>query len=154
MTSKTGPGTARARTSAIAAPAPRSDAGRQQMAVAAESAGVMARGFEAMRQINDRAVQGTLARYAAAAQKLGTRRPPMELLAVPAELMRSEFEGATSYWQALSGAALEMQAELIGCSSHLVDSDAVLQAAAAMESLPVFGGSGFFAPKQESRGRG
>ncbi len=114
------------------------DSGRQQLAVASESADAMVRGFEAIRKINDGAMQSALARYTAAARKLATPRQPMELVAIPADLMRSEIEGVTSYWQALSAAAMEMQAELLGCSSHLVDSDALLQTASAVDALPGF----------------
>lgn len=103
-----------------------------------ESADVMLRGFEAIGKINERAIQSALARYAAAAAKLNVQRQPMDLLALPADLMRSEIEGATRYWQELGGATMEMQAELLGCSSHLVDSDALLQATHALDALPVF----------------
>ncbi len=103
-----------------------------------ESAGVMLRGFEAIRKINERALQSALARYAAAAGKMTGQRQPMDLMALPADLMRSEIEGATRYWQELGGAAMEMQAELLGCSSHLVDSDALLQATHALDAIPVF----------------
>lgn len=112
---------------------------RQQIAVASEGADAMRRGFEAMRQINERAVQSALARFTEAAEKLNkTPSQPLELLAVPGELMRLQLMQATNYWQELSSAALEMQAELLGCSSHLVDSDAVLQTASAMDALPAF----------------
>ena len=114
------------------------DTERQQMTVAAESAVAMHRGFEAMRQINDRAVQATLSRFTAAAEQLKTPREPLALVSVSTELMRLQIEGATSYWRDLSSAALEMQAQLLGCSSHLVENDAILQAAAAMEALPAF----------------
>ncbi|MDB5941293.1 MAG: hypothetical protein JWQ13_859 [Ramlibacter sp.] len=118
----------------LAAWSAESDGGRQQMAVATESAGAMLRGFEAMRKINDRALQGALARYTAAAG--AAPRQPLDLFTMPSDFVRGEIEGATSYLQELSAAALEMQAELLGCSSHLVDSDALLQAASAVNSLP------------------
>ena len=111
---------------------------RQQMAVTAESADAMRRGFEAMRQINDRALQAALSRLTEAAEKFTTPHEPMELLTVSTELMRLQLEGAASYWQELGGAALEMQAQLLGCSSHLVESDALLQAASVMDALPAF----------------
>jgi hypothetical protein len=119
------------------------DGGRKQLAVASESADAMVRGFEAMRKIHDGAVQSALARYTAAAQKLASPRQPMELVAIPGDLMRLEIEGVTSYWQALGAAAMEMQAELLGCSSHLVDSDALLQTASAVDALPTFPFYGF-----------
>lgn len=102
-----------------------------------ESADVVLRGLDAIRKINDRAVQAALARYAAAARKLKAPRQPMDLLAVPTDLMRSEIQGATLYWQELGGATMEMQAELLGCSSHLIDSDALLQATHALDEVPV-----------------
>lgn len=103
-----------------------------------ESAAVMRRGFQAICKINDRAIQGALARYAAAAAKLkAPPRQPMDLLALPTDLVRSEIEGVTAYWQELGGATMEMQAELLGCSSHLVDSDALLQATHALDAIPV-----------------
>lgn len=103
-----------------------------------ESADVMLRGFEAIRRINERAVQSALGRYAAAAEKMKGQRQPMDLLALPTDLMRSEIEGVTLYWQELGGVAMEMQAELLGYSSHLVDSDALLQATHALDALPLF----------------
>jgi hypothetical protein len=126
-----------ARPAAAGTPAP-SDTGRQQIAVATEGADAMRRGFEAMRQINDRAVQSALLRFATAAEKYKAPHQPLELLAIPTELVRSQFEEAASYWQELSGAALEMQAELLNCSTHLVDSDAMLQTASAMDAFPAF----------------
>lgn len=127
---------------AAARPAP-TENGRQQIAVATEGADAMVRGFEAMRKINDRAVQSALVRFTAAAEKYKTPCEPLELLAIPTELLRSQIEGATSYWQELSGAALEMQAELLNCSSHLVDSDAMLQTASVMDAFPAFPFYGF-----------
>ena len=126
-----------ARPQAVTTPA-LNETERQQMAVATESAVAMRRGFEAMRKINDRALQAALSRFTAAAEKLRAPSEPMELFSVSAELMRLQIEGTASYWQDLSAAALEMQAQLLGCSSHLVESDALLQAASAMEALPAF----------------
>lgn len=120
------------------------DAGRQQLAVATESADVLRRGFEAVRKINERTVQGAVARYSKAAESFKAPRQPMDLLAIQSEFMRSQFEGATTYWQELSAAAMEMQAELLDCSSHLVDSDAVLQAASAIDALPAIPGFNSF----------
>jgi hypothetical protein len=114
------------------------DTVRQQMAVASESVDAMRRGFDAMREINDRAVQAALARFTAAAGKYASPGEPMALLYVPGELVRSQMEDTAAYWQELGGAALEMQAELLGCSSHLVDSEAILETASAVKALPAF----------------
>jgi hypothetical protein len=132
-------------------------AGRQQLAVATESADILRRGFEAVRKINELAVQGAVARYSKAAENFKAPRQPLDLLTIQSEFMRSQFEGATTYWQELSAAAMEMQAELLDCSSHLVDSDAVLQAASAMDALPAIAGlnsfSGFNSLFGASQGR-
>lgn len=133
--SKTRPARRPAR--AAATPATQPAVARRQVAATTESADAMLRGFAAMRTIHDRAMQAALARYARAAQQLKTQRAPMELLALPAALLRSEVESAASYWQELGGAAMEMQAELLGCSSRLVDSDALLQTASAVDALPL-----------------
>lgn len=143
MTARKTPRKAKPAAAPLAAWSAPADSGRQQLAVASESADAMVRGFEAMRKIHDAAMQGALARYTAAAQKLATPRQPMELVAIPTDLLRSEIEGVASYWQALSGAAMEMQAELLGCSSHLVDSDALLQTVSAVDALPGFPFYGF-----------
>lgn len=133
MTSRKTPAAARP----TAVPKPQlTDTERQQMTVAAEGAVAMHRGLEAMRQINDRAVRATLSRFTAAAEQLKTPREPLALVSVSTELMRLQIEGATSYWRDLGSAALEMQAQLLGCSSHLVESDVILQAASAMDSIP------------------
>ena len=114
------------------------DTVRQQVAVAGESMDALRRGFDAMRKINDRTLQATLARFTAAAGQYASPGEPLALLAIPTELVRSQIEDATSYWQEMGGAALEMQAELLGCSSHLMDSEAVLETASAVKALPAF----------------
>jgi len=113
-----------------------SDASRQQMAVAAESACAMFRGFEAMRRIQEEAAHDALARHEAAAEKLKRPCLPADLLAIETDLIRFDLETATRYWQQLGAAAMEMQAEMLGCCTHLVDSERLLGAASALKALP------------------
>lgn len=108
------------------------DLSRQQMVVANESASAMFRGFEAMRKIHEQAAHDATARHAAAAEKMRSPRQAAELLQIQSELIRRDVEGAMGYWQELAAAALEMQNEMMGCASHLVDSDTLLESAHAL----------------------
>lgn len=116
------------------------DLGRQQMAVAAEASCALLRGFEAMRRIQQQAAQAARARHEAAAGKLHGACTASDLMAMQASLLQTDWQSANRYWQDLVGAALEMQVEMMGCASHLVDSDAALEAASAVEALDPFTG--------------
>jgi hypothetical protein len=50
-------------------------------------------------------------------------------------LMRSDMEIAVNYWQQLAAAALEMQTEMVGCASHLLDSEALLESTSVMDAM-------------------
>jgi hypothetical protein len=103
--------------------------GRQQMAVAAEGASTMARGFEAMRRVQEQITQHAAERHAEAAEKLRGRSAPSDLIAAQSQLLRDDLEDATRYWQQLAAAAFEMNSQLLGCATHLVDTDDVFAAA-------------------------
>jgi len=122
------------------------DYGQQQMAVATESAGAMFRGFEAMRKIQEQAGNRTMMLHAAALEKMQHAKEPAQLMAVQSELLGQDTECAARYWQELSAAALEMQTQMLSCCSHLVDSEAVMNATAAMDHFPAAftGLNGFF----------
>lgn len=111
------------------------DLGRQQLCVATDASCAMLRGFQAMRKIQEEAAQQASARQKAAAKQMHTSCQPSDLLALQVGLLRDEVESATRYWQQLAATALEMQTEMMGCASHLVDSDAALEAASALESF-------------------
>ncbi len=121
------------------------DQGRQQMAVATESACAMFRGFEAMRKVQERAAHQALQSHSAAAAKLKGPCAPADLMSIQSNLLRANMQGATQYWQELAATAMEMQAQLMDCGSHLINSDAMLEAAAATETFPDPGLNGFFA---------
>ena len=108
------------------------DFGRQQSVVASESAQAMFRGFEAMRKIQEEAARETSQKHAAAAQRLRNDCSPAEMMAVQSDLLRFDFDAAVRYWQELVAAALEMQTEIMGCTTHLLNSDSVLQGSAAL----------------------
>jgi hypothetical protein len=107
------------------------DLTRQQLAVAAESATVLFRGFEAMRAIQEQAAQEASSLHASVAGRLRQPCSAAEMLALQGELLRHDLEGAARYWLQLTGAALEMGNELFACSARLVDTEDFFAPAAA-----------------------
>ena len=116
------------------------DLGRPQMCVAAEASGAMLRGLETMRRIQQEAAHDASVRHDAVAGKLHNARAPMDLMAMQAELLQADWQSANRYWQDLAGTAIEMQVEMMGCASHLVDSETALESASAVEAFDVFPG--------------
>jgi hypothetical protein len=124
------------------------DFSRQQMSVAADASCAMLRGFEAIRKIQQQAAHTAAQRHEALAQRLHAGCAPADLMAIQSELLAGDFKSATQYWQDLAATAMEMQTEIMGCTSHLVDSEAAIEAVSAMghlEGLP--GVSDFFLKK-------
>ncbi len=107
------------------------DMQRQQMAVAGDAAGVMFRGVEAIRQIQERSTLEAVQRHAKAAREYSAATDPATLLLAQAALLREDLDAAARYWQEMAASALETQCEIAACCAHLVDSDAALEAAAA-----------------------
>lgn len=116
------------------------DLGRQQLSVATDASCAMLRGFEAMRKIQQQAAHHASTRHEAVAQKLHNPCEPADWMAMQAGLLRDDLESATQYWQQLAATALEMQTEMMGCASHLLDSESALETAAALEPLDMFPG--------------
>ncbi|MBG9390229.1 phasin family protein [Caenimonas aquaedulcis] len=108
-----------------------SDQQRQQLAVATESACAVFRGFEAIRKIQERAAHQALHTYSTAAEKLKGPCDPQDVMGIQSHLMRFDMESATQYWQQLAAATMEMQAQLMNCGTHLINTDAVLEAVRA-----------------------
>ncbi len=118
------------------------DVSRQQMSVCSEASNAMMRGFNAMRQLQEQAVHDATERHATVARKLQTTSQPVEFAAIQAASIRDDLESATQYWQQLAATALEMQTEVMGCASHLLDSETALEAASAVEAFDIFPGLG------------
>lgn len=116
------------------------DLGRQQMCVAAEASSAMLRGFETMRRIQQEAAHDASVRHEAIVGKLHDARAPVDLLAMQAELLQGDWQSAGRYWQDLAGTALEMQVEMMGCASHLLDSETALESVSAVEAFDAFPG--------------
>ena len=124
------------------------DFSRQQMSVAADASCAMFRGFEAIRKVQQQAAHTAAQRHEAVAQRLHAGCAPADLLAIQSELLAGDFKGATQYWQDLAATAMEMQTEIMGCTSHLVDSEAAIEAVSALGHLDAIPGvSNFFVKK-------
>lgn len=109
------------------------DVPRQQSVVATHAASAMVSGYEAMCRIHQRAVQETLQHHGDAAQRLGDRCGPLDVLSVQMDLARLDAQAAAAYWQQMTDAALQMQACVAACGCELVDSDKVLEACARLD---------------------
>lgn len=109
------------------------DLPRQQSTVATHAACALVSGYEAMCRIHERAVQQTLKLHGDAAQRLGERCGPLELLSVQMDLARQDAQAAATYWQQMTDAALQTQAQVAACGCELVDSDKILEACAMLD---------------------
>lgn len=107
------------------------DWNRQQAELANESAGIVARGFDAMRRIQEQATSDAMQRRTRLAQQLRSGPRSADLFQLAA-LVRGDAEGATRYWQQMTGAAAEMNSELLACTLHLANTEDVLAATAAL----------------------
>ncbi len=116
------------------------DLSRQQLAVAAQASCAMFRGFEEIRKVQQEAAHQALVRHESAAHKLQGSVKPTDLLEVQSILMQGDLQGATQYWQQLSSAAMEMQTEMMGCATHMVDSETALHNMSVMETLDMVPG--------------
>ncbi|MGV3572835.1 MAG: hypothetical protein ACO1PB_19740 [Ramlibacter sp.] len=115
------------RTPALSPPAPwLSDWAAQQLAVARESASVLARGMETMRRIQEQAVRASLERRAGVSSKTAQQRG--SAVAEQAALIRQDFDACARCWRDTAAAALEMNAELLACAMHLVKTEDVFDA--------------------------
>jgi hypothetical protein len=118
---------------------------RQQFAVGAESGLLLARGFEAMRGIQQQAREHSEQRHADAARKLGSSPRPADALAVQSELLRGDMEEAARCWQELVKQAMEVVNELAASATQLANTEDVFAAVSlfhwpkTLEPAPVSG---------------
>lgn len=117
--------------------------GRQQLAVAAQSASAMCRAREAIRAVQQQAAHEASVRHAQTARKLRAPCAPGDFLALQSELIRGNIQGAGQYWQQLSDLAMQTQLEMMASMSHALEGDAgigvksVLQAFQAATPPPL-----------------
>lgn len=110
------------------------DLGRQQLVAGMQGACALFSGFEAIRQVQQQAAHASARQYAAALQKLQGPCTPQQMLDIQADLVRFDMQAATSYWQALSGAAMEMQAQIANCAMQCADASQLLEMASALDA--------------------
>jgi hypothetical protein len=130
MTRKTSPAAAAAPWNAAAF----AGAGSHQVACTTDCWAAMFRGFEEMRTVQERAAQAAAERHTAAASQLAHASGPGDLLAVQADLLRFDVEGAIRYWQQLWASGFEMQNRVWGSLGRMVDSAPLLEAASALDA--------------------
>src|SRR5512133_1005858 len=116
------------------------DFARQQLSVVNEANCALFRGFEAMREIQQQAAHDAAVRHEAAAQQLRNPGAPMEFASLQASLLQEDLQDAGRYWRDLTGAALEMQLEIMASASHLVDSEAAIESVSALEAFDALPG--------------
>lgn len=110
------------------------DLGRQQLVAGMQGACALFSGFDAMRQVQQQAAHASARQYGAALQKLQGSPTPQEMLDIQAELVRFDIDAATRYWQALSSAAMEMQAQIANCAMQCADASQLLEMASALDA--------------------
>ena len=98
--------------------------GRQQLAIAAQSASAMYRAREVIGAVQQQAAHDASVRHAQTARKLCAPCGPGDFLALQSELIRGNIQGASQYWQQLSDLALQAQLEMMARMSHALDGEA------------------------------
>lgn len=100
-----------------------SEFGRQQLALATETASTLYRSRESLRKVQQEASHQASVRHAEAAQKLFGPCQPADVLAIQAELVRNQMQSASQYWQQLTSVALQTQREMMSSMTHMLDSE-------------------------------
>lgn len=93
------------------------DLPRRQLATTAQACCAVFRGVEAIGRVQQKAAHEALARHQVVAERLKEPCQPMELLALQAEMVRFDVQGATLYWQQVASAVVAMQRELLGSAA-------------------------------------
>jgi len=108
---------------------------REQLAMMMEASSAMLRGFEAMRTIQQQTARQSSVRHQAAARQLRETSAPVDLMTIPFGLLQDDLQSAARYWEEIASAALEAQSEVMGCATHLFNTDTVLESASAVHAL-------------------
>ena len=123
--------------------------GRQQMAAATLSTSALCRGSETLRKVQQEMAHEASLRHAQAAKKLASPCQPTDMIELQSELLRSNMQSATQYWQQLLEVALQTQREMMESMVGLLDSKSDGGMKSAMEAfqsiIPPMATS-FFAP--------
>ncbi|HEY1231073.1 MAG TPA: phasin family protein [Ramlibacter sp.] len=124
--------------------APWNDLPRQQLAACNQACCAVFRGFEAIRRVQQKAAHQALAHHQAIAGKLKEPCRPMDLVAMQAEMVRFDLQGATMYWQQLASAIAGMQRELLGSVAAAAQDEADQVSAGLPNQVPMAGLNPFF----------
>jgi Phasin protein len=109
--------------------------GRQQFAVAAECTSAMYRGSENLRKIQLETAHEASVRHGQAAEKLYGHGHASDVLPIQSELLRSDLQSATQYWQQLMVAAMQMQREMMASMSHMLENEKGDSVKSALDAL-------------------
>lgn len=123
--------------------------GRQQMAVATMSTSALCRGSEALRKVQQEIAHEASLRHAEVAKKLSAPCQPTDMMELQGELMRSNMQSTTRYWQQLLAVALQTQREMMESMGGLLDGKAdggMRSAMEAFQSIVPPMATSFFAP--------
>ncbi|MCX7255189.1 MAG: phasin family protein [Polaromonas sp.] len=123
--------------------------GRQQMAAATLGTSALCRGSEALRKVQQDIAHEASLRHAQVAKKLASPCQPAVMMELQTELMRSNIESVTQYWQQLLEVALHTQREMMEGMTGLVDgkSDSGMKSVLeAFQSIVPPMATSFFAP--------
>lgn len=96
---------------------------RQQLGVVSEGSSAIYRGSEALRKIQQEAAHEASVRHAQAAKKLLSPCEPADVLALQTELMRSNMQSATHYWEQFMVVALQTQRDMMLSVGHLFEGE-------------------------------
>jgi len=120
------------------------DLPRQQLAACTQACCAMFRGFEAVRRVQQKTAHQALAHHQAIADMLKEPCHPMDLVAMQAEMVRFDMQGATMYWQQLASAIFEMQRELLGNAASAAQAEAGQVSGGISGQVPMPGLNPFF----------
>jgi phasin family protein len=126
--------------------------GRQQMAAATLSTSALCRGSEALRKVQQEIAHDASLRHEQAAKKLSGPCQPTDMVELQTELVRSNIQSVSQYWQQLIEVALQTQREMMEGMTSLVDakSDGGMKSVLeAFQSIVPPMATSFFAPNHQ-----
>lgn len=97
------------------------DLPQRQLAMLSQSASVLYRGSQAIREIQQQAAQRASRHHQEAAEKLRDSRDFSEVMAIQTELLRFNLQESAQYWQQLTTAVLKLQSEMISGAGQVLD---------------------------------
>lgn len=111
---------------------------------AAQACCAVFRGVETIRRVQQQAAHEAFTHHQDLAKKLEAPCSPTELVAVQAELLRVDVEGAAHDWQQLASAMLEMPRDLLGSTTSAVQMEAGRASRSLSTEAPAGGLTPFF----------